>query len=94
MRATDLVGLIGRIVAAVPQAVQTVEHIKAAKGRRKEAVVEAIPGIIGQVEYVANKDLLNDPAVIALRDALLEAEVAVMHARDAYKAGLLAKAAA
>lgn len=73
-------------------AMQVVQKIKGASGpEKKAAVIASIPESIELTEFAIGRDLLNDPAVLALVGAYIDAEKVAMKARDALKAGLLAK---
>lgn len=70
-----------------------VEKVKGAKGpEKKAAVLAAIPESISLLEFGAGKDVLNDAAVQQLLSVYIDAEAAALKAREALKAGLLAKA--
>lgn len=90
----DLFSVFQKLVVIVPAVVNIVEKVRGAgNGAAKKAeVVAQIPEMLRLTEYGIDKDLFNDPAIIALVDALLEAEVAVMKARAALKLGLVNKA--
>lgn len=79
-------GLIGGFV-------QIIENVKNAKGPEKRAaVIAAVPNSIELVEFAAGRDLLNDPAILQLVGATVDAEAAALKAREALRLGLLAKA--
>lgn len=84
-----------RIVGLLPTLVATVDKIKSAKGpEKKQAVIDSIDDFIQMAEVGYGKDFLNDPAILLLRDAAIDAEAAALKARDAYRLGLLNKAQA
>ena len=70
-----------------------VQKIKSATGpEKKAAVLEAIPEAIALTEFGAGRDLVADEGIAALIGAYIDAEKAAMKAKDALKAGILAKA--
>ena len=72
--------------------VQIAQRIKGAKGaEKKTAVRESLPHAIELIEFGAAKDLLNDEAIQMLIRASIDAEAAALKAREALRAGLLAK---
>lgn len=84
-----------RIVSLLPTFVAAVDKIKGAKGAdKKQAVIDSIDDFIQMAEVGYGKDFLNDAAILALRDAAIDAEAAALKARNAYKMGLLNKAQA
>jgi hypothetical protein len=90
----DFFSIFQKLVVLVPAVVNIVEKIRGAgNGAAKKAeVIAQIPEVLRLTEYAADKDLFNEPAIAHLVDALLEAEVAAMKAREALKQGLLNKA--
>ena len=69
-----------------------VQKIKGAKGaEKKAAVLAAIPESVALAEFVAGKDLLNDPVLADLLSVYIDAEAAALKARDALRLGILAK---
>lgn len=69
-----------------------IEKVKGAKGaEKKAAVLEAIPESVSLIEFAAGRDLLNDPVIASLVSAFIDAEKIALVARDALKAGILAK---
>jgi hypothetical protein len=60
---------------------------------KKAAVLAALPDSIHLAEFAAGKDVFNDAGIVALAAAVIDAERAVEKAREALKAGVLAKAA-
>ena len=85
-------GLLVKLPAVIEGTVRIVDRVKDARGAdKKAAVLESIPESIALAEFTAERDLLNDPAIAELISALVDAEVAVARARNALKAGLLAK---
>ena len=71
-----------------------IQKIKASGPEKKAAVLEAIPESISLVEFAAGRDLLKDEAIASLVGVYIDAEKAAMKAKDALKAGILAKAPA
>lgn len=89
------IGLATKLPALIHGAVEIAERIKGAKGRDKKAAVEqSIPHAVELIEFAAEKDLLNDEAIKQLISVSIDAEAAALRARDALKAGILAKASA
>ena len=85
-------GLLVKLPAVIEGTVRIVDRVKDARSAdKKTAVLESIPESIALAEFTAERDLLNDPAIAELISALVDAEVAVARARNALKAGLLAK---
>ncbi len=83
-----------KLPTIISTAVSIVDHVKSAKGpEKKQAVLDAIPTSMELIEFAAGKDLLNDPAIMELVSAAIDAEAAVVKARGALRSGLLAKAA-
>ena len=80
-----------KLPAVIGGIVGIVEKVKASGADKKAAVIAALPDSIALAEFAAGRDVFNDPAVAKLRDALIDAEAAVVKAREALKAGLLAK---
>ena len=73
--------------------VSVVQKIKGATGaEKKQAVIDSIPESLGLVEFAAGKDILSDENIMKLVSAAIDAEAAALKAREALKAGLLAKA--
>ena len=86
------IGVALKLPSLIQGAVSIVEHVKNAKGsEKKQAVVDSIPGAIELVEFGVGRDLLNDPAIMQLVSAVIDAEAAALKARNALKDGLLAK---
>lgn len=72
-----------------------VQKVKDASGEtKKQAVLDAIPDSISLVEFAAGRDLLKDETVAGLVSTYIDAEKIALKAREALKAGILAKAAA
>ena len=70
-----------------------VQKVKDAKGPdKKAAVLAAVPESLALAEFAAGRDLLNDPVIAELVSVYIDAEKVAMKARDALKAGILAKA--
>lgn len=83
---------VTKLPTIIQGAVVIVDKIKGAKGaEKKAAVVEAIPEAIELTEFAAGKDIFNDAEIANLRDAAIDAEAAALKARNALKAGILAK---
>ena len=80
-----------KLPAVIGGIVGIVEKVKASGADKKAAVIAALPDSIALAEFGAGRDVFNDPAVAKLRDSLIDAEAAVVKAREALKAGLLAK---
>ena len=69
-----------------------VQKVKDAKGPdKKAAVLAAVPESLALAEFAAGRDLLNDPVIADLVSVYIDAEKVAMKARDALKAGILAK---
>jgi len=69
-----------------------VQKVKDAKGPdKKAAVLAAVPESLALAEFAAGRDLLNDPAIAELVSVYIDAEKIAMKARNALKAGILAK---
>lgn len=94
MPSLDFFKIAEKLVVIVPAIVNLVQKIRGAgNGAAKKAeVIAQIPEILQLTEYAADRDIFNEPAIAQLIDALLEAEVAVMSARAALRAGLLNRA--
>lgn len=89
------ISLATKLPAVIHGAVTVVNSIKNAKGsEKKKAVIDAIPNAIELAEFASEKDLLNDAAVQMLISAAIDAEAAALKAREALRAGILAKAPA
>lgn len=82
-----------RLPGVIRGAVQIAKHFKTSGADKKAAVIASIPEAEALIEAGANRDIFNEPAIAQLVDALLEAEVAVLKAQEALKAGLLAYSA-
>jgi hypothetical protein len=82
-------------VTKVPSVVQGLVHlyskVKAAGADKKAALLSVLPDSMELAEFAVGKDLFNDPEVMKLVSALIDAEAAVLKAREAVKAGLLAR---
>jgi hypothetical protein len=80
-------------VPLVVNGVMSIVHrVKGAdKSDKVNAVLTAVPESVSLVEFAAGKDVFNDPEIAALLTALAHAEHAVLEARDALKAGILAR---
>lgn len=85
------IGFALKLPAVIGGIVGIVQKVKASGADKKAAVIAALPESIALAEFAAGRDLLNDPAVAELVSALIDAEAAVVKAREALKAGLLAK---
>ena len=85
---------LGLFVQVLPQiirgSVAIVDHIKGGSNKKK-AVLEAIPAGLALAELGAGKDLLKDEAIAALVSDYIDAEAAVLHAKQVLQAGILAK---
>jgi hypothetical protein len=88
----DWVKFALKVPAVIAGAVQVMQQISAPGADKKKAVVDSLPTAIELVEFAAGKDVLNDPAVLQLVHAAVDAEAAAIKAREALKAGILAKA--
>lgn len=72
-----------------------VQKVRGASGPdKKQAVLDALPESLELVEFGAGRDLFNDPVVAGLLSIYIDAEKVAMKAREALKAGILAKAPA
>lgn len=85
------IGFALKLPAVIGGIVGIVQKVKASGADKKAAVIAALPESIALAEFAAGRDLLNDPAVAELVSALIDAEAGVVKAREALKAGLLAK---
>lgn len=93
MDLTKIGMVVMRVVGLIPAFVAAVDKIKDAKGsEKKKAVIDSIDDFLAMAEAGIGKDVFNDPAILQLRDAVIEAEVALLRARDAYKLGLVNRA--
>lgn len=82
-----------KLPVIISAGVAIVDKIKNAKGaEKKQAVIESIPTSIELIEFAAGKNILNDPAIMALVSAAVDAEAAALKARDALRIGLLTRA--
>lgn len=89
------IGLALKVPMIIQGAVSIVNSVKNASGKEKKAaVLAAIPNAVELAEFAAEKDLLNDDAIGQLISAAIDAEAAALKAREALKAGILAKAPA
>ena len=71
---------------------QIIQKIKGASGpEKKAAVLEAVPESVSLVEFADGRDLLKDESIAALVSLYIDAEKVAMKAKDALKAGILAK---
>jgi len=69
-----------------------VQKIRSASGpEKKAAVIEAIPESVSLIEFAAGRDLLKDATVASLISMYIDAEKVAMTAREALRAGILAK---
>lgn len=90
----DWIKFATKLPMIIHGAVSVVQHVKGAKGsEKKQAVLDSIPTSIELAEFAAGKDLLNDVVVAQLVSAAIDAEAAALKAREALKAGILAKSA-
>ena len=87
-------GFLLKLPAVIGGIVGIVQKVKASGPDKKAAVLAALPESIALAEFAAGRDLLNDPAVAQLVSAVVDAEAALLKAREALKTGLLAKKAA
>lgn len=72
-----------------------VDKIKDAPGpSKKAAVIDSVPAALALSEFAAGRDVFNDPAVLELVSAYIDAEHAAQKAKHALHEGLLAKAPA
>ena len=85
------IAFVLKLPAVIGGIVSIVEKVKASGPDKKAAVIAALPESIALAEFAAGRDLLNDPAIAQLVSALVDAEAATVKAREALKAGLLAK---
>jgi hypothetical protein len=63
----------------------------ASEDEKKEAIKAAVLSSVSLAEYATEKDLLNDASIAKLFSAVVEAELAVVKAREALKQGILTK---
>ena len=70
-----------------------VQKVKGASGPdKKAAVLDAVPESLSLIEFAAGRDLLKDGVIAGLVSAYIDAEKVALKAREALKAGILAKA--
>lgn len=93
MDMAKVLNIVARVVGLLPTFVAVVDKIKGAKGlEKKQAVIDSIDEMLQMAELAYGKDILNDAAILELRDAAIDAEAAALKARNAYMNGLLTKA--
>ena len=80
-----------KLPAVIGGIVGIIDKVKASGADKKAAVLAALPESVALAEFISGRDLLNDPAIQPAIDAVIEAEVALLKARNALKAVLLAK---
>ena len=68
-----------------------IEKVKASGPDKKAAVLDALPESVALAEFTLGRDLLNDPAIRPAIEAVVDAEAALLKARQALKAVLLTK---
>ncbi len=87
----DWAQYILKVPAVVAGITGIINMVKGASDKdKKEAVMAAVMTSVSLAEYVASKDLLKDEQISKLMSSVVEAEMAVLKARDALKEGLLA----
>lgn len=60
---------------------------------KKAAIVAAVQSSVALAEFAAGHDLVKDDAINRLIEAVIDAEAAVLRAREALKDAIVAKAA-
>jgi hypothetical protein len=81
-----------RLPAVIVGTVGIVERVKGASDEnKKEAVLGAVLESVSLTEFTMGKDLLNDEQIFKLVSAVVDAEMAVVKAKELLKAGILAK---
>lgn len=72
-----------KLPALIMGLMDIVERVRGRSGGKEkhDAVVEALPDMVALAEFGAGKDLLNDPAIVALRDEYIRAQALVINAR-------------
>lgn len=90
----DWLSFTMRLPLVIAEAMRIVEHIKggATGAEKKAAVIASIPASVELVDFAAGRDVLNDPAIMALRDAFIDAEKVAMKAKEALQQGILTRA--
>lgn len=78
----------------IKQGVELAQDLREPGKSKKQKVLDSILPGLGLTEDVVGKDILDDDVIKELKDAYLEAEVAVVKAREALQKGILAKAGA
>ncbi len=93
--AADLFGFVAKLPAVIAGITAIISKVKSAtKEDKVNAVVEAIPESVALAEYGVGQDLLNDDTIKALLTQVVTIEHDLAVAREALKAGILAKHAA
>lgn len=91
----DWAGFLTKLPAVVTGIVSIVGHVKGASHADKvDASVQAILDSASLVNYTVGKDVLNDDHIKALLTAVVDAEHAVLAARQALRDGIVNKAQA
>ena len=85
---------LGAILTKLPEIIRVgtiiAQKIKAPGADKKQIVYESIPDVLATSEIFVG-DLFNDPEIMKLVGAVIDAEAAVRKAQAALKAGLLTK---
>jgi len=91
----NLIAIAAKIPAIIQAGVIIHDRFKNTTGRqKKEAVIKSIPEALGVIEDTFERDIFNDPAIMALISAANDAEAAALKAREALQAGILNKSIA
>lgn len=84
--------LAAKIPAIVAGTMQIVGKIKGVSGaEKKAAVLAAVPESVSLIELGVGRDVFNDETIASLLSAFIDAEAAALKAREALKAGIMAK---
>lgn len=82
-----------KLPAVIAGIMSIVQKVRGASGvDKKAAVLAAVPESLALLEFAAEKDVLNDASVQQLISVYIDAEAVALKARDALRAGILAKA--
>lgn len=89
----DIGKLVNKLLVIIPTLVRVIETIRGAGNgqAKKEEVIRQLPELISLGEFAFDRDLLNDANVMELVSALIDAEKAVLKAREALRAGIVNK---
>lgn len=83
-----------KLPVIIAEAMRIVQLIKNATGpEKKAAVLASIPSAVEMAEFGAGRDVLNDAVIAELMSVYIDAEKVAMKAKEALRAGILAKGA-